>query len=43
MGKGDHLKQEEETSGLESIMRWEEHVAIEFKSIELKKYKKNLY
>lgn len=42
MGKGDHLKQEEETSGLESIMRWDGHVAIDIKSTELKKYKKNL-
>ena len=42
MGKGDHLKQEEETSGLESIMRLDGHVATETKSIELKKCKKNL-
>jgi len=30
-------KQEEETSGLESIMRWDGHVTIDIKSTELKK------
>ena len=42
MEKGDHLKQEGKTSCLESIMRWDGHVATENESVELKKYKKNV-